>query len=146
MASVAMLLGGAVVNALAFSGSNYLFSTMRHSDLEAERKRHDLAVEKLQAAHEKWSKGRTERLDWINDQLKREGHAMKTFQDADEAIREYSRVSGKTLSFDPEPVLSDFYTPSPAQKNRELIFIIVAMTAITGGLIIYRKNILKRNK
>ena len=59
MASIAMLVGGAVVNALAFSGSNYLFSTMRHSDLEAERKRHDLAIEKLQVAHEKWSKRQT---------------------------------------------------------------------------------------
>ena len=45
-----MLVGGAMVNALAFSGSNYLFSMLRSSDLNEERKRHDQAVEQLQAA------------------------------------------------------------------------------------------------
>ena len=41
MASIAMLLGGAAVNALAFSGSNYLFSMLRSSGIDEERKRHD---------------------------------------------------------------------------------------------------------
>lgn len=138
MTSIAMLVGGAVVNALAFSGSNYLFSTMRHSGLEEERKRHDLAIEELQSAHERWSKRRTERLDWINDELKRREHAIKTFSDADEAMREYYRVTGKKVVADREPVLSDFYTPSPAQKDREFIFIIVSMAALTAGIIIYK--------
>ena len=31
MASLAMLVGGAMVNAMAFSGSNYLFSMLRNS-------------------------------------------------------------------------------------------------------------------
>ena len=51
-----MLVGGAMVNALTFSGSNYLFSMLRSSDLNEERKRHDQAVEQLQAAQVKWSK------------------------------------------------------------------------------------------
>ena len=41
-----MLVGGTMVNALAFSGSNYLFSMLRSSDLNEERKRHDQAVER----------------------------------------------------------------------------------------------------
>ena len=45
-----MLVGGTMVNTLAFSGSNYLFSMLRSSDLNKERKRHDQAVEQLQAA------------------------------------------------------------------------------------------------
>ena len=45
-----MLVGGAMVNALAFSGSNYLFSIVRSSDVNEERKRHDQAVKELQAA------------------------------------------------------------------------------------------------
>ena len=44
-----------MVNALAFSGSNYLFSMLRSSDLNEERKRHDQAVEQLQAGQAKWS-------------------------------------------------------------------------------------------
>lgn len=50
MASIAMLVGGAAVNALTFSGSNYIFSMLRSSGVDEERKRHDKAVEQLQAA------------------------------------------------------------------------------------------------
>ena len=55
MASVALLFGGALVNALAFSGSNYLFSMLKSSGIDEERKHHDKAVEQLQAAQAEWS-------------------------------------------------------------------------------------------
>ena len=69
MASIAMLIGGAIVNAVAFSGSNYLFSKLRSSGVDEERKRHDKAVEQLQSAQAEWSRRRTVHLDWINDEL-----------------------------------------------------------------------------
>ena len=134
MASIAMLLGGAAVNALAFSGSNYLFSMLRSSGVDKERKRHDKAVEQLQAAQAEWSKKRTERLDWINEELRRQGHAVQTFRDVDMAIREYARVTGHNLdSLGSEPQISDFYTPSDEQKSRELIFVALGLGA-TGVL------------
>ena len=56
--AVAMMIGGAVVNALAFSGSNYLFSHMGKSgDAEKERERHDKALEQLEKAQAAWSNG-----------------------------------------------------------------------------------------
>lgn len=96
MAGIALLVGGALVNALAFSGSNYLFSTLRSSGIDEERKRHDLAVEQLQTAQAKWSRKRTERLDWINEELRRQGHSVQTFRDVDAAIREYSQFAGNS--------------------------------------------------
>ena len=48
MASVAMLIGGALANALAFTGSGYLFHRLSADNIDAERKRHDAAIEKLQ--------------------------------------------------------------------------------------------------
>ena len=67
-----MLVGGTMVNALAFSvGVELPFSMLRSSDLNEERKRHDQAVEQLQAAQTKWSRKRTERLDWISPDLSR---------------------------------------------------------------------------
>ena len=75
MASVVMLLGGALVNAFAFSGSNYLFSMLRSSGADEEGKRHDKAVEQLQAAQANWSRRPTEHLDWINEELCRQNHA-----------------------------------------------------------------------
>ena len=99
-----MLVGGAMVNALAFSGSNYLFSMLRSANLNEERKRHDQAVEQLQAAQAKWSRKRTERLDWISEDHRRQGHAVQTFRDVDDAMREYSRVTGTKLDpLGPEP-------------------------------------------
>ena len=137
MASIAMLLGGAAVNALAFSGSNYLFSMLRSSGVDEERRRHDKAVEQLQAAHEQWSKQRTERLDWINEEL----YAVQTFHDVDMAIREYARVTGHNLDntfgvMGSEPQITDFYTPSGDQKNREIAFVVVGLAAT--GLAAYK--------
>ena len=106
MASIAMLVDRALVNALAFSGSNYLFSMLRSSDLNVERKRHDQAIEQLQAAEVEWSRKRTERLDWINKDLRRQGRAVQSFRDVDDAMREYSRVTEKKHDpLGPEPKL-----------------------------------------
>ena len=55
MASLAVMIGGAAINALAFSGSNYLFSKLSDHG-EAERKRHDLAMEDFQKARDEWNK------------------------------------------------------------------------------------------
>ena len=44
MASLAMLIGGALANALAFTGSSYLFHRLSADSIDAERKRHDARV------------------------------------------------------------------------------------------------------
>ena len=121
MASVAMIVGGALVNALAFSGSNYLFTVLRSSDVDEERKRHDKAVEQLQAAQATRSRKRIERVDRINEELRRQGHAVQTFRDVDAAMREYTQVTGHNLGpLGPEPQLSDFYHQSVGQRDREI--------------------------
>ena len=54
MASLLLFtVGRAVVNALAFSGTNFVFSRCTDHG-EEERKRHDLAEEQLQKARDKW--------------------------------------------------------------------------------------------
>ena len=131
-----MLVDGAMVNALAFSESNWLFSMLRSSGLDEERKRHDKAVEQLQATQAEWSRKRTERLDWISEDLHRQGHAVQTFRDADDAMREYSRVTEKNDPLGPEPKLSDFYVPSSGQRDREIAFVVLGMAAT--GIIAYK--------
>ena len=44
MASVTMLVGGALANALAFTSSSYLFHRLSKNSIDAERKRHDVAI------------------------------------------------------------------------------------------------------
>ena len=77
MASLLFTVGGAVLNALTFSGTNFVFSKLTDHG-EKERKKHDLALESLQMARDKWNKGRMKRLDFINKRLHekkmRQGH------------------------------------------------------------------------
>ena len=55
MASVAILIRGVLANALAFTGSSYLFHRLSANNIDAKRKRHDSAIEKLQAAQLEWA-------------------------------------------------------------------------------------------
>ena len=48
MAGIGFLIGEALINALAFSGSNFLFSGLSKESIDKERKRHDKAIEDLQ--------------------------------------------------------------------------------------------------
>ena len=132
MATLLALAGGAIINALAFSGTNYLFHKLSGDE---ERRRHDLAVEKTQADHVKWEEGRQERLDFITQRLREQNKAIKDLKNLDKAMFEYYQAR-KTYSNLPdlkplgkEPVLSDYYTPSPQQMNAELLLII-------GGLVL----------
>ena len=63
MASVGFVIGGALINALAFSGSNFLLSSLSKESIDKEGKRHDKAIEDLQRAQVEWAKKRQERLD-----------------------------------------------------------------------------------
>ena len=68
MASIAMLIGGALANAIAVTGSSYLFHRLSADNIDAERKRHDLEIEKLQKAQIEWTHKWQQRIDFINNQ------------------------------------------------------------------------------
>ena len=130
MAGIVAMLFGAGINALDFSGSNYLFSKLSGHG-EAERQRHDKAEEDLQKANAAWTKQRQERLDFINQELQREKHAEKTFNEVDDAMEAYYLATQKKLPpLKSKPVLSDFYHPSDQQKNNEILFIISGLGLI----------------
>ena len=135
MASIGFLIGGAMINALAFSGSNFLFSRLSRESIDTERKRHDKAIEDLQRAQINWAKKRQERLDYINNQIIKERKAEKRFTDLNSAMQEYFIVTGRQLEqLPPKPVLSDFYVPSEDHHNRELAFITLSMIRIGAFL------------
>ena len=137
MVSIGFLLGGAIANALAFTGSSYLFHSLSKDSIDKERKRHDLAIEQLQKAQISWQKKRQERIDFINRQMMLEKKAEGKFSELDDAMREYHRLFGNRLELlPPEPVLSVFYTPSDDQHYRELAFITLGMTGI-GSILYY---------
>ena len=69
MSSLFITIGSAVVDALAFSGSNLVFSRLTDHSAE-ERKRHDLAFGKLQRESDEWKRDRMKRLDLMNKRLR----------------------------------------------------------------------------
>jgi len=74
MASIAMMIGGAVINAAAFTGGNHLARYLSgDGGALAEKTRHDKALEAYEAAQARYSQERTKLLDWIetNREIKR---------------------------------------------------------------------------
>ena len=94
MASVLFAIAGAVVNALAFSTTDFVFSRLTYHGAE-ERKRHDLALEKLQKARDEWNRDRMKRLDLINKRLRERNEARTYIKNVDEAMFEYYRIFEK---------------------------------------------------
>ena len=136
MATLAMMAGGALINALAFSGTNAAFSLLGDHG-GTERKRHDIAVEKLNKAREDWSRERQQRLDLINKTLSDQRHAKQTFSDLGIAMREYSEITNQSLSpLRGEPKLSDFYNPSRRRKDAEIALVVGGMTLV--GFLAYK--------
>ena len=112
-----MLIGGALANALAFTGSSYLFHRLSADNIDAETKRHDAAIEALKKAQIEWVHKRQQRIDLINNQLRLERKAETKFTELNEARREYHEVFGhELLPLPREPVLSDFYTLTDEQQ------------------------------
>ena len=106
MASVRFPIGGALINALAFSVSNFLFSSLSKESIDKERNRHDKAIEDLQRAQIEWAK---KQLDYINNEIIKEHKAKKRFTDLNSAMQQYFLVTGRQLEPLPlKPVLSDF--------------------------------------
>ena len=130
-----MMAGGALVNALAFSGTNFLFSQFRgHGD---EMKWHNLAMEQLSKAREQYVKKRQQRLDYINETLRDQRHTEHTFSDLGLAMQEYYKVTGNQVSpLEDPPKLSDFYNPSRHRKDAELTLVIGGM--VIAGFLAYK--------
>ena len=85
-----------MVNALVFSDTNFVFSRLTDHG-EKERKRHDLALEKLQRARAEWNKDRIKRLYFINKRLREKNEARASINNVDEAMLEYYRVFAKQI-------------------------------------------------
>ena len=135
MAAIGMMIGGAVVNALAFTGSNYLFSTLSSSE---ERKRHDLALEKLQHDRDTWNQARLQRIDYINDQLKKQGHAERAFASADDAMKKYYELTGVLIDHPPpEPQLYDYLDEDQTKSIQNGELTLIGLGMLGTGVLMY---------
>ena len=122
-----MMIGGAVLNAAAFTGGNYFAKVLAGDNGKAaldEKTRHDKALEAYQSAMEKYTRERTKILDWININEEIEEHAQKNFTNTDYAFKLYNQAHpDQRLTLPKEPKFSDMYQPSELQKQGELLFV-----------------------
>ena len=106
MASIAMLIGEALANALAFIGSSYLFSRLSNG-IAGEQKRHNLAIEQLQKAQVEWVQKHQEKINFINKQLRLERKVEANFEERNDTMREYHEVFGQQLLPQPQQTITE---------------------------------------
>ena len=118
------MIGGAVLNAAAFTGSNYLAKYIAGDSGQvalAEKTRHDKALEAYQAAMEKYTRERTQLLDWIQTNREIKSQADQNFTNTDYAFKLYNQAHPDYKLT--QPNFSDMYQPSELQKQGELLFV-----------------------
>ena len=123
--AVISLIGGAVINALAFTGGSYMFSKIDKNNSLIEIKRHNLATEKLNKDTLAYNEKRQNYLHYINNELHKQNISHRDFQTIDEAMLLYNSVTvNEKLCLPPKPTLSDYYKPSIEQRKYEYIWLI----------------------
>ena len=112
MATIAIMVGGAVLNAATFIGGNYLAKALSGDSGQAaldEKKRHDLALEKYQRDYAQYQKDRTQLLDWVAKQDREKNQAFHDFKDTDQALALYNQTHKNP---------SSLTTTNPARNKR----------------------------
>lgn len=141
MATVLAMVGGALVNAVAFSGSNYLFGKLRENRSLEEAERHNKQMEQYTKAQEEYNRKRAANIDWLNHRLRVQKESQDTFSDVNFSLQQYhdliSRDEDIPYSLQQEMQNTDIPYPNiqaPSlpefKKTEELIFVGVGTAAV----------------
>ena len=120
------MVGGAVLNAAAFIGSNYLARALGGADKAAleEKVHHDKALEEYQAAYAKYTRDCTKLPDWIATNAQIKAEAKQNFTNTDYAFKLYNQAHPDKRMVPPKELkFSDFYQLSEQQKKGELVLV-----------------------
>ena len=134
MASIAIMIGGAILNATTFVGGSYLAKYLSGNNVDAERKRHDLALEKYEKDYQTWQKSRQRVMDWYSQRRDKEDIAARDLSNTDEALKLYNRVHEAVdqpqITLGKEPNFSNYYKPSESQKTGEIVYVSAGMLGV----------------
>ena len=132
---MASMVVGGLFNAFAFAGAGFLFSKLNHPGYQDEIKRHNLAMEQLSAAKQKWYEKEVARKNDI--ELKRHQliEANKDLETTNKALVEYNKAIAKQEQLS-EPTLNDFYKPSKEMKEYQALT--MAAVGLGTGLVGHR--------
>ena len=122
MATIAMLVGGAILNATTFVGGSYLAKYLSGDKTDTEKIRHDKAMEKYQKDYAEYQEKRQKLIDWKMQQKDEKYQASKNISKTNEAFELYGQIH--------EPKFSDYYKPSENQKTGEMLYVGGGMLAL----------------
>ena len=128
---MASVVAGGLFNAVAFAGAGYVFHKLGKKGYEDEMKRHNLAMEQLTAAKEKWYKKTVEKKNKIALSRQKLLDANKDLDDTNEALHNLRTVMDENVG--PEPMLDDYYEPSDDVKMYTNV--VVGVTGSVAGVL-----------
>ena len=134
MTSIAIMIAGPILSATAFVGGSYLAKYISGAYPDAERKRHDLALEKYEQDYQVWQKSRQRVMDWYSQRRDKEDIAARDMSNTDGALKLYNRVHEAVdqpqITLGKEPQLNDYYKPSSSQKTGEIVYVSAGMLGV----------------
>ena len=127
MANIAILVGGAVVNAVALTGSGYVEKILAgDGGAMAEKKRHDKALEAYETAQARYAHEGTKLLDWIEVNRENKELAKQNFTNTDYAFKLYNQAHPDMKLTMPIRSRNSPISTSPArQTSRPSLFLSV---------------------
>ena len=131
--AIAMMVGGAVVNATTFVGGSYLaryLSGDSTQDIIFEKERHDKALEKHQKDYAAYERKRKKFLYWEDENRRSNTIAPHNFANTDQAIKYYNRMHEDEHMTAEPPQFGDYYQPSKEQKMGEMVYVGGGMMAL----------------
>ena len=123
------LVAGGLFNAVAFAGAGYLFQKLNKNGYEKEIKRHNLAMEKLTEARQKWNQNEIETEKKKKELRQERSDAKLDAKETNRSLKTYGVITHDNKRFDREPHIWDFYQPSNEMKEY------MNLTAGTVGLL-----------
>ena len=132
-----MVVGG-LFNAFAFAGAGFLFSKLNHSGYKDEIKRHNLALEQLSVAKQKWYEKEVARKNDIEAKRHQLADANVDIHITNKALLELNRYSevSKARSEASKPTLNDYYKPSKEMEEYQALT--MAAIGLGSGLAGYK--------
>ena len=122
-----MVVGG-LFNAFAFAGAGFLFSKLNHSGYKDEIKRHNLALEHLSEAKQKWYEKEVARKNEIEAKRRQLADANADINITNKALASLSKALEYQInkleleaSEASEPNLNDYYKPSKEMEEYQAL-------------------------
>ena len=125
-----------IFNALAFAGAGFLFKSLDENGYKDEMKRHNLAMEKLTEAKEKWYENQVNKkneMELLRQQL---SDVKADINKTNKALDNLRKITYENRTFEREPHISDFYKPS--EEMRDYQHAAVGLAGLIGGWGFYK--------